>query len=266
MLYLYGFTGADAAPPPGEVLGVAESQVKLLDMGPVQAVVSTVEEERFEPERVESNLHDLDWLGEQGALHERVVTWFVDHGTILPARFLTLHSGEEALMESVAPRLAVVERRLRELEGLREWNLKVTFLPDVVREHLSELSERAAALEREMDEAGPGRRYLLTQQRERLVRDEVRTVVRERALQIYRDLAASAERARRISPPKGGDPGGSVALNAALLVARDKEEDVRSRAGALHVDARETGILVELTGPWAPYRFVEEEEDDGGSP
>lgn len=266
MLYLYGFTAAGAAVPPAEVLGVARSRVELLEVGPVQAVVSAVDEERFEPEQVESNLHDLDWLGEQGALHERVVTWFVDHGTILPARFLTLHSGEEALRESVAPRLAAVERRLRELEGLREWNLKVTFQPHVVREHLNELSERAAALERAMEQAGPGRRYLLSQQRERLVREEVRTVVRDRALAIYRELAARAERARRLSPPTGGDPGGTVALNAAFLVPRDAEEDVRARAAALHREGEEAGILVELTGPWAPYRFVEQEEDDGGPP
>jgi hypothetical protein len=43
---------------------------------------------------LERNCADVEWMAEQGLLHEQVVAWFVDHAAILPSRLLTLFSGQ----------------------------------------------------------------------------------------------------------------------------------------------------------------------------
>jgi hypothetical protein len=51
-------------------------------------------------------------------------------------------------------------------------------------------------------------------------------------------------------------------LNAAYLVERERVGEFAGLADRLAAD--ETGIRVEVTGPWAPYSFVD--AGPGGSP
>ena len=135
LIYLYGFVSQHAAAPPGDLIGVGGRPVDLMSMGAVQAVVSSVPSEEFQESRVEERLHDLEWVGEQGALHERVVTWFVDHGGIVPVRLLTLYTTPAALRSSVAAQRDVLLRQLERLRDLREWDLKVSYDPHALAEH-----------------------------------------------------------------------------------------------------------------------------------
>ena len=90
LLYLYGFVPDDAPAPPSDLMGVGDAAVRRADAAGLSAIVADVPAAEFSSEALEARLHDLAWVGDQGALHERVVTWFVDHGGILPARLLTL--------------------------------------------------------------------------------------------------------------------------------------------------------------------------------
>ena len=54
-------------------------------------------------------------------------------------------------------------------------------------------------------------------------------------------------------------------LNAAYLVARPQEEEVRSAAARVGDRLGKIGVDVQLTGPWAPYRFLAGEDAGGGA-
>jgi hypothetical protein len=254
-LYLYGFVGAGSPPPPASLRGIAARPIELLELGELVAVVSRVPEEFRSAGRIEDRLHDLEWVGEQGALHERVVTWFVDHGGVLPARLLTLYSGAQALRDAVAAQGAELRARLEQLQELREWDLKVSYDAHALGEHLSEISAEVAELQGELAQAAPGRRYLLERKREKLVTEETSRVARRLALEVHERLAAAAREARRLPLPsgKGELP---VVLNAAYLVARSRETEVRDAAAEVGARLARLGVEVQLSGPWAPYRFL----------
>ena len=261
LVYLYGFVHRAASAPPAELKGIAGRAVQLLGLDAVQAAVSSVPERDFSPEQTQERFNDLEWIGEQGALHERVVTWFVDHGGILPARLLTLYSGPETLRATVGGQAAQLAGLLEAFRDLREWDLKVSYRAQTLQAHLGALSEEVAALDRELAEAPPGRGYLLERKRAQLVKQETSRAARRLANELHEAVAARATDARRLPLPreKADLP---VVLSAAYLVRRAAEGDVRTFVAREAERLAVPGLEVRFAGPWAPYRFIGEDEGE----
>lgn len=259
-VYLYGFVPS-GAPEPGELEGLDEAPVRLLAMDGFQAVVSEVDREAYDEEAVTGRLQDLEWVGRRGLAHERVVTWFVDRSSIVPARFLTLFSGEEALREHANERSASIRAQLDRFATAHEWDVKVAFDRDTLEDHLGELSSEIAALDEEIEGASPGRSYLLGRKREERVGSQTRTVATTLARDLLDTLGERALDVKEVPIP-GSAEESSVVLNAALLVSREKEEAFRDAVDQEIADLERVGVDVTCSGPWAPYRFVE--GDDPG--
>jgi hypothetical protein len=259
VLYLYGFVPSDAPPPP-ELAGIGGSPVERLPLDGVAAIISRVPRSRLDPATLDARLQDLDWVGEQGLAHEAVVLWYVDHADILPARLFTLHSSEAALRAAFAGRAGVVDRQLRALAGRREWNLKIAYDAAELGRHGADVSAELRALDADIDGAPPGRRYLLERKRDDVLKREVARGARRLAGELLDALRPHAE-AVRVLALAGGDEAGTVVLNAALLVERGAEAALRQEAERQIAAQAALGMLPALSGPWAPYRFLEADAD-----
>jgi len=267
LLYLYGFVAADAPPPPLDLVGVGEGAVRRLELDGLAAVVGNVPAAEFSTEAVETRMRDLAWVGDQGALHERVVTWFVDHGGILPARLLTLYSGEPALRASVESGRSRIEAEIERLRGLREWDLKVSYRAEELRRGLAAVSAAVAALERESAAADPGRRYLLERKKEKLLDSETGQAARRLGDEALAALRPLVREVRRVATPQDTAEL-PVVVHAALLVEEGREADLQERAASEGKRLAPHGVTVSVSGPWAPYRFLagqgeSEGESDG---
>jgi len=260
VVYLYGFVPSDAPAPPRDLAGVADAHVQLLPLGAVAAAFSYVPAERYRPDLIEARLEDLGWVGEQGMAHERVVLWYADHAEILPARLFTLYTSDAALAEMAAPRAADIQTVLQSLAGRREWNLKVAYDAAKLAAHAGAVSAAVAALDAEIAAATPGRRYLLDRKRADLVKGEVTRAAKRLGGEVLARLREHAEDARTL-PLASGDDQGSVVLNAALLVHRDRVPGLQQAAEAAHAEFGALGMIVSFSGPWAPYRFLDEHGD-----
>jgi hypothetical protein len=259
LLYLYGFVPSDSSQAP-QLRGIGGSPVEVVNLGAVRAAVSKVPASSFAPAMVEERVHDLEWLSEQGALHERVVTWFVDHAEILPVRLLTLYSGVEALAASLPAGGRGVARRLEELNGLREWDLKLRYDARILEAHLGDVSEEIGRLDREAAAAAPGRRYLIERRRAEMVKDETGRAARLLADNLHASLAAASKDSRTMPPPRDTVDLPMV-LNAAYLIPRATEQETQRAAAAELERLRGLGLEGQLTGPWAPYRFLTADPD-----
>lgn len=263
-LYLYGFVSAQAQSPSPEVTGVGDRGVELLPLDGHFAVVSRVPAEEYAPGAVEDRMEDLEWVAEQGLGHERVVTWFVDHAWILPARLLTLYSSAEALRQEAAERGETIGATFEEMEGLYEWDLKVGYEASRLRENLGEVSEEMAELEEEMMSATPGRQYLLGRKHRDRVKDETRRAARRLAHELYEEVEGQVEEARVLDQPRRREAADlPVVLNAAFLVPADRQERIREEVEARAEQLDRWGVNVSFSGPWAPYRFVGDGDGDG---
>lgn len=258
-VYLYGFVPPDA-PAPAEFTGIAGREVRLLGSGEVHAVVSPVPADEYAPERIESRLQDLKWVAAQGAAHERVVAWFVDHGQILPVPLFTMYSSFQALQESIAPRSHDLRAELDRLRGQREWDVKVFFDEVAMQDSAARLSARVAELDREIASAGAGKGYLLQKKRSDLLKTEIRAAAHRRATEVINAMKPELADSRMLPIPRTEDvlP---VVLHAALLVPVEHEKQVIAGLERHAAELKAIGMELSFSGPWAPYRFTGEQHD-----
>lgn len=255
LVYLYGFVPADATTPERGLLGVGDAEVELVTLDGFAAAVSRVDPDTYDAAGLESRAADVEWMAEQGLRHEQVVAWFVDTASILPSRLLTLFSGDPVLRSNAAAEAARIRSELDRFADVREWDLKVGYRSEQLVEHLAEVSGRVRELDRRIEEATPGKRFLLEKKRRTMARAEARQAARRLAgelLESVRPLSSDVA----VVPPPAEAP---VVLNAALLVPRGHEAEVQDRVRREVDRLTALGLVVEYTGPWAPYRFLDAE-------
>lgn len=257
VVYFYGLVPAETPAPPPDLLGMADAGVALIAVGAVRAAVSLVPAAQYRPELIEARLDDLTWVGEQGIAHERVVLWFVDNAEILPARLFSMYADDAALKAALDPQSQRIEHAFEQLGGRREWNLKVAYDAAELARHGGEVSEDLRRMDAEIDDAPPGRRYLMQRKRADLLKNEVAHAASRLADELLAGLAEHADRVRTL-PLAEADEAGTVVLNAALLVPRDQEPELRRSVERLHDEHARLGMIISFSGPWAPYRFLED--------
>ena len=257
-LYLYGFVPPETELPANGLSGTAEAVVELLSYGSFQAAVARVPADEYDPTAIEDRLKDLPWVAAQGVAHERVVAWFVDHAQIVPVPLFTMYSGEDVLHTEVRKRADAIVARLERFAGLREWDLKVAYRAEQAEAHAAELSPDIAALDDQIASAAPGRKFLLEKKRADLVKAEVAYAAKRAATELLDSLRPLTREVRlaRLASASGELP---VIVNAALLVAAADEQALRERVRERSELLRPVGIEVIYSGPWAPYRFIDNE-------
>jgi hypothetical protein len=258
-IYLYGFVPASTVLPTNGLSGTADATVELLAYGPFAAALARVPADEYDPHVIEERLKDLPWVAAQGVAHERVVAWFVDHAQIVPVPLFTLYSSEDALREEVKKRSDAIVGRLERFKGLREWDLKIAYRPLEAEAHAAQLSPEIAVVDKDIEAAAPGRRFLLQKKRADMLKAEVARAVSRAANELI-DLARPLARDVKLASLAASAGELPVVANAALLVEAESEQKLRDNVRAKAEELRALGIDVIYSGPWAPYRFVDAEQ------
>jgi hypothetical protein len=252
-LYVYGIVPGGT--PPGlfaAVEGIDEGGPVQLVLGDdVAAIASTVRLADFEEDALEQNLRDPAWLEQKARAHDSVLAAAVGRVAVLPLRFGAIYRGEDHVRTMLSDR-SELAAELARLEGLQELGVKAFIDTAVLRKRL-----RAA---REVDGAqDSGRAYLQRKLLEREFEDELLSFAATCADRSHETLAAAAADAR-VSPTQAPEiAGGDMILNGAYLVPFGGEEKLRDAVAALEARYGADGVSYELTGPWPPYNFVDEE-------
>ncbi|NEB77981.1 GvpL/GvpF family gas vesicle protein [Streptomyces sp. SID14478] len=251
LCYVYAVCHCLSAPLQAELVGVGDVAPRQLEHHGLVAIVGAVPERDFAEASLRARLEDLDWLTVTARAHERVIAALTTVTDPLPLRLATVfrdESGVRSMLENEEDRLRA---GLDRLAGRVEWGVKV-----YVEEPAAEPAEAATP-------AASGREYLRRRRAERGAHDATWRRAEVFAQRLHDDLALRAA-ATRSHPPQNPEiarVGGRNVLNASYLVPRAESEEFVERVGATKED--ESGLRVELTGPWAGYSFTDE---GGGTP
>src|SRR5258708_1042704 len=69
-------------------------------------------------------MENLDWLALHSVRHQQVVGEIAAKSAVIPARFGTVFSSEEALLSNVTARKAVLKKVLAKVNAADEWGVK----------------------------------------------------------------------------------------------------------------------------------------------
>jgi hypothetical protein len=228
------------------LVGVDQTAVRVVDSGPLAAAVSPVDPTRFSQESLRKSLEDPDWLERLARTHHRVVDELRRRQpVVLPVRLATLYVDDDhvrALLDANADRFAAALDLTRRRT---EWGVKAFAVAGTSEES-----------DPEVDAGGPGTAYLM---RKRAARDRAaraRQRLLEAAEQVHArvgEIAMASHRYRPQDPRLTGRDEEEMVLNAAYLVDDIRSVELRSVVESWAAP----GLRLELTGPWAPYSFVD---------
>lgn len=237
-LFVYGVVPADAATPSG-LTGVDESVIELVRAGRVAAAVGFIDLDRGAGRRAELLAYHavLDALSEAGP--------------VAPVRFGSVLADAEAVAEDfLLPQEDYLVELLADLEGRRQYNLRATYLEDVVLGELvladpeiRELRERTRDLP---EEVAYGDRVRLGE----LVARELEARSAEDA-----ELLLDAVVPRSAAHVVRAASDGFQILDVALLVDDERSEELVNILEGL-AEAMHERIRLRLVGPVAPYEFA----------
>jgi hypothetical protein len=166
---------------------------------------------------------------DQVLAHERVLKAIMERGAVLPLRFGTHLDSEEELASALRDRQEPLLRALERVRGRVELGVRV----------LAERERRPPAAERS------GRDYMLERVAEHRRSEQA-------ARELHDPLAKLAVASRKSEPPSP-----PTVLVGSYLVEAAEVERFRRCADVLNDGQDELRVVV--TGPWAPYSFVDEE-------
>jgi hypothetical protein len=237
-LYAYAAVGSvDSAlrrtlPPELELIGDDDLAV----------VVERVSLDEFAEDALRENLNDRDWLEAKARRHEEVVQTLLGRTAVVPLRFGSIHHDGDAVRTFLEGRRSEFGRALATVRGCVELGVKAW------------LVQGGAA----SDDPAPssGRDYLEARRR---ARDDAAHAAERRAellMRAHERLLHVSEAGvlNRPQPPELSGRDEVMVMNAAYLV-RAGDERLAAEVQRLNADAG--AIAFELTGPWAPYNFVE---------
>ena len=249
-LYVYGVVSADSeAGVVGEAQGVDPSQpIALVAEGELAAIASAVLLEEFGEAGLEANLRDEAWLEEKARAHEAVLEAALGRTPLVPFRFGTIYLGEAQVRQMLQEQRVLVAT-LERLAGKVELGVKAVLDADVFEYRY------AGAFD---EHSGSGRAYMLRKQRERWLAERRARFAADCAAICHEHLTAAAEagRANVLRRLEYVEP----VLNGAYLVATEAEAVFAAQVAALASRYAVDGVRFEVTGPWPPYNFVDEDE------
>jgi hypothetical protein len=256
LTYLYGIVLSDAVDPPDELRGLDGSPVRLLRRGNVAAIVSSVAADVYSDEALDAMLPDLEWVGDRGMAHERVLDWYAERGPVIPLSLFSLHRDDERAAARVGAGGAEYERVLGRLVGRTEWGIKLWRREAIAREGIDRLSVSLQELGRQIDESPPGKRFLLERKRETMRLEELRALSKRIALESFADLRGSSEAGVSVPIPSGAAGAErTLLLHAAFLVRDGAFDEFQQAVNSLANRLTGSGFELEFTGPWPAYHF-----------
>lgn len=257
ILYLYGVV------PKGQPLPTSEvAPLEAVSFSSLVAVVEPVPSREFSAEALEERLQSVDWVAPLARKHSAVLNDVMQHGPVVPARLCTLFSSADALIESLAEN----EQRFRDvlslLKGREEWGLKVFCHEETLRSIAGTNDPQVKALEAAAATASPGQAFVLRKKRDGRLAEVVSARIEEvldEVLDAIASIAANTCLRPLLSEPATGRRDAMV-MNAALLVDVAASSTLGTMAEELVSHFCREGFVVELTGPWPPYSFCDDDD------
>ena len=221
--------------------------LRLQGDGKIAAIVAPVPLSEFGEDALPERLNDRTWLEEKARAHEDVLLKLLEHTTVVPFRFGSIHHDLEAVDELLARRREPFLRALDSVRGRVEVGVK---------------SWRTKGPADAQPAPTSGRAYLERRLNERKRASDVSAAIDDALRDAHTRLLSLAEDGvlNRPQPRELTGRDDEMVLNAAYLVPVD-DTSLVDEVAALGDRYRELGLVFELTGPWPPHNFVEPGED-----
>jgi len=253
---IYVYCLLNKQPELQEVLELKD--LKTLVIGNFHVVVKYVSSGEFSEENFKKNLSDIEWLENNARDHVHVINLLMGQNTVIPFKFGTIFYAEESLKKFITDYSDSLFENFHHIEGKEEWSVKIYCDRKLLIEQIDELSEEAAALEKQIMASSPGKAFLLKRKKSELIENEVDRICKNYGQDYFNEFKklSVSTNLNNLLPKEFTGREDSMILNAAFLVGKTKVNDFRNTVNTLQKKDGNSGFYIETTGPWPPFSFI----------
>ena len=256
-VYVYGIIDDPSLALPALPGMVEGKSVRLYPYRSLAAVVSEVPLDEFGQAAIEANLSDMDWLERRVRTHQAVQDALLPLANLLPMKFATIYFNMSGLDTLFAEKFEEFETVLEHLRGQQEWGVKLFIDRAQLLEHIDAYSSTVKQLRAEMEGKPQGAAYFVARRLQQVASDEVERVSFTVADEVNDRLIECSRAARLGALPSDQEAAERLVLSGAYLVARAGASAFQAAVDELAEHHAGQGFRLELSGPWAPYNFVD---------
>jgi len=259
LIYVYCLTRSSP-----DLVGAVESEgLKSLNLDDFYVIIKYVSDSEFSEENLRKNLSDIHWLETNAREHIRVINTIMEHDTVIPFKFGTIFQSEESLRKFITDYSGSLIENFHQIKGKEEWSVKIYGDRKVLTEQIDELSEEAAALEKQIMASSPGKAFLLKRKKTELIENELDRLCKLYAQQYYNAFKSLSELTslNNLLPKEFAGRDDTMILNAIFLVSKNKVTEFKSTVDNINNQKENTAFFIEATGPWPPFSFISIKEN-----
>jgi len=264
-LYLYCFYQGGQSLP--DLVGIdGDHKVFALRYGDLNAAVSLVPLEEFGARPLEQRMAELNWIAPRVIVHERIIEEIMTAHPVIPVRFCTIFASGDRIEELLGNHRAKIIRFFSDIADNEEWGVKGYINGGQVEDALKRLSPGVQAIETKLQEASPGKAYLLGKKRDLAIKDGLNGMTLKITEKVFQDLLAHAvmgvkNKLFKLEEHKERE---EMILNAAFLVLKSDVRIFRGKVRETEDKYHSRGLAFSVTGPWPPYNFCPVFGDESG--
>lgn len=221
-------------------------------------VIRFVPESEFSEINLKRNLSNLKWLDDNAREHISVISRISKNCTVIPFKFGTIYHSTESIKDFVRDYSASLIENFNKIRGKDEWSVKIYYNRTVLSRQIDELSEEAAALEKQIMASSPGKAFLLKRKKADLIETEMDRLCKKYGQEYYDEFKNNSvdSTIENLIPKEYTGRDDTMILNANFLVEREKVHLFTNVVENLRKKDGNTGFFIETTGPWPAFSFV----------
>jgi hypothetical protein len=219
-----------------------------IGIGAEPAEVHTVHYQDIAAVVSDTPIEVLDATRENVLAHERVNEAVMRDHTVIPMSFGTVFKTRDDIVELLRGAYGAFQDVLVKMQDKVEFGLKVLWDRDTILREIENDDEDVRRLKNEIS-GQKGSTYFARVQYGRLVDSALQARSEQYVVDIFERLRDVSVASRANKPI-----GDKMIMNAAFLVARDKESDFDVKVKG--IGAKYQNLTFRYTGPWPPYNFV----------
>lgn len=257
----------------------AVKAVKTIDKGEVytvsykelEAVVSPVDLKEFSSEEIQKKAQgDVNWIKGKAQIHEHVIEQAmgvvpiptsseVGKGKIIPVipmKFGIIFKTKQSLEKMLKKNYAKFKASLENLVGKQEWGMKVYLNEDVFEKTIHDRQPKPIQDRKKLPR---GMDFFAKKKMEEAIAKEKDRKLKRVIQEIFgnlQKLAVEASQGKNLDKAITGRKELMV-LNANLLLKEEKVGKFQKEVNGLKTRYQNQGLIIQESGPWPPYNFVE---------
>lgn len=217
-----------------------------------------VDTNEYAEENFKINLSNIQWLETNAREHIRVISEIMKLLSIIPFNFGTIYQSENNLQKFILDYEDSLIENFFHLKGKEEWVVKIYVNIKVLKVRIDELSEKSAALEKEIMASSPGKAFLLSRKKTELIENEIDQLCKLHGQKYYDEFKSLsvATSLNNLLPKDFTQRDETMILNANFLVSQNRSTEFIKQVDILTKESDPYGFVIEATGPWPTFSFI----------